>query len=360
MYTADLMWDNEKRDFRAEDLRTVAELVADEAKLPGDAAKQIVTKITSYAGFRTLHTGREQRFQFEHEVYFDYFLCEALRGQMKNASKLGQFLDRGLLPEEVINAAVDQANANTWLSLLDSIQRATALGDNRRRNAGMLAAACFRARKTLRDMTISLCNFVNTSFEKAVFESVKFKECRFSGVRLELATFKKCSAEDCFAENIFVSPQAKLDISGFEPGQNLTSIFNMENGQLVFSPSDMKEILYKCGMPGMKAVLDVRYSAKAERMIRLLQKVAQKYQRTNLICLEDDTLVNIFQDPNWPALRKLLIDNGIVAEESRQTSGAKKTFLRNKILFADLLRLERVSSLPEGPMGNFWRALRGV
>ncbi len=357
--TAEFMWTGEKRDFNSDDLRTVAELVVDDVGLAGDSAKQIVTKITSYAGFRTSRQGSEQRFQFEHEVYFDHFLSEALRSRMGNAAELGSFLDGGLLPEEVIGAVVERDSASRWLDSLDGFRRASALQENRRRNAGTLAAACFRVGREVKSRTIEFCQFVNTSFGDAVFDFVEFKECRFVGVRVEAARFRNCKASRSVAESLAVAPGDRLGITGFLPGENLFCVIDVAGGQDVFSPSEMRTLLHRAGMPGMQEERpEVRYSRKAQDLIDLLQRVVQKYRQSNLLCLEDDRLVRLFQDANWPTLHKLLVEHQIVAEETRQTSGSKKTFLRYKVSLTDLMRLEREVNLPTGSFGDFWRALR--
>ena len=358
---AEFMWTGEKRDFNADDLRTVAELVADEGGLSGDSAKQLVTKITSYAGFRTSRQGREQRFQFEHEVYFDHFLSEALRRRLTSAADLGTFLDGGLLAEEVIAAVVNADNATQWLALLDHFQRNTALQENRRRNTGTLAAVCFRAVKETRERSIEFCHFVNTTFGNATFESVEFRDCRFVGVRLEGSSFKNCRVANCVAESLVVSGQGRMGMTGLIPGQNVYCLIDVETFEEVYSSADMRRLLHRAGVPGMEEESPpVRYSGKATEHIDLLQRIVSKYRQSNLLCLEDDRIVRLFRDPTWPSLRNLLVVHQIVGEESRQTAGSKKTFFRNKVSLTDLMRLERQPTLPFGPLGDFWRALRDM
>jgi len=359
MLTVEFMWTSERRDFSADDIRTVAELVAEDAGLAGDSANQLVTKITSYAGFRTSRREQEQRFQFEHDVYSDYFLSRALRHRIGDAEGLGRFLDGGLLPEEVIVAVVDTENVSQWLDLLDGFRRAGALQENRRRNAGTLAAACFRTAREIRDRTIEFCQFMNTSFGEIHFESVEFKKCRFVGVHLGDARFRDCRTSDCTAESLVIPRNGEIDLSGLVPGKNLFSVVDIETGQEVFSPREMSKLLSEAGVPG--ADVDGRqvvYSREAEALIELLQKTVQKYRMSNLLCLEDSRLTRFFQDPSWPTLLGLLLKHQIISEEIRQTSGSKKTFLRYRVLLTDLMSLEREPNLPVGPLGDFWRALR--
>lgn len=359
--TAEFMWGGEKRDFSAEDLRVVAELIADQLRLAGDSSKQLVTKITSYAGFRTLRRGGEQRFQFEHEVYFDHFLAEALRGRIDRADALGSFLDGGLLPEEVIRSVVQPRNVSQWLRLLDGFGRAGALQENRRRNAGTLAANCFRVARDIKGIAVNSCRFVNTSFGEASFDSVAFNECQLVGVHLERATFRNCLVSNSLVESMVVSGNGHLGIRGLVPGENLFCVVDVATGQEIFSPGGMKKLLQRAGALGVEEdVIQVTYSARAERMLDLLQRVAQKYRQSNLLCLEDASLFRLSQDPDWPLLQRLLLDCGIVSEETRDTSGSKKAFLRYKAPLGDLMRLERDPNLPTGPTGDFWRALRQI
>jgi hypothetical protein len=359
--TAEFMWTGEKRDFSADDLRTVAELVAEDQKLPSDSAKQLVTKITSYAGFRTSRQGKDQRFQFEHEVYLDHFLSEALRSKMRDSAQLASFLNGGLLAEEVIAAVVDKENASRWLDLLCGFRRTSTLEENLRRNAGTLAAACFRAAGTITNRIIEYCHFVNTSFGDAQFEGVEFRGCRFVSTHLERARFRNCRTTDCFAERLIISPRGHIEINGLVPGVNLYCVVDVAHGEEIFSPSEMRRLLHAAGMPGMEEERpEVTYSDRAQRVINLLQRVLRKYRQSNLLCLEDDNLIRLFQDPSWPTLRRLLVKHQIVTEETRETSGSRKMFLRYRVSLPDLMFLERQRNLPPGALGDFWRDLRAI
>jgi hypothetical protein len=208
-------------------------------------------------------------------------------------------------------------------------------------------------------MAISTCEFVNTSFGGALFESVTFNECRLVGVHLEQAAFRDCLVSNCVLESVVVSADGQLGIGGLVPGENLFCVVDATTGQEIFSPSSMRKLLQRAGAPGMdEDATQVTYSVRARHMLDLLQRVAQKYRQSNLLCLGDTTLMRLFQDPNWPPLRQLLLDCGIVSEETRDTSGSKKTFLRYRAPLTGLMRLERDVNLPAGDTGDFWRALR--
>ena len=232
---SEFMWEDEKRGFNSAELRTVAELVAEEHGLTSDSTQQLVTKITSYAGFRALNQGGDRRFVFEHEVYFDHFLSQSLRNFLPssdaggngnyNSSSFGRFLDSSILPEEVINFAIGSGRYSTWLELVANVQRNTLRNDNRRRNLGAFIAACFRKIPILSQQTIRSCHFVSTSFGSVRLEEVDFRDCRFNIVHLESADFVSCKfSGNTMAEKIVVSRNGKLGISGLNPGVNVACV----------------------------------------------------------------------------------------------------------------------------------------
>ncbi len=51
--SAEFMWQSEKRQVSTADLQTLVEMIAEEEGLGGDETRQIITKVTSSAGFRT-------------------------------------------------------------------------------------------------------------------------------------------------------------------------------------------------------------------------------------------------------------------------------------------------------------------
>jgi hypothetical protein len=205
------------------------------------------------------------------------------------------------------------------------------------------------------------CDFVNTSFGEAVFESVEFRGCKFVGVGLGSSRFQDCRTSNCVAQSIVVSTRGEIGITGLVPGENLYCVVDVANGQEIFSPNEMKRLLQTAGMPGMEEERPlVTYSKRAQDVIDLLQRVLRWYRQSNLLCLEDGQLIRVFQDQSWPILHELLVQHQIVTEETRATSGSRKTFLRYQVSLSDMMLLEPTPNLPPGNLGDFWRALREI
>jgi NACHT domain len=93
---ADNMWTGASRFVTAMDLRIIAELVCSDLHLSSDASDQFKYKVTSCAGVSVFQT---DRFAFEHDVYFDYFLSIVLARNLDRQKSA--FLNRALLPREV-------------------------------------------------------------------------------------------------------------------------------------------------------------------------------------------------------------------------------------------------------------------
>jgi hypothetical protein len=104
----------------------------------------------------------------------------------------------------------------------------------------------------------------------------------------------------------------------------------------------------------------VKYSGGAAKLVGLLGQFAQLFRRMNIACRDDDTgpARRVFQDPNWPELHALLIEHGIIHDEVRSASGARKAFYRPLVSMADLMRYEEDPGLPNDAIGQFWSALR--
>jgi hypothetical protein len=355
--TADLMWTNESRWLSKDDLRVLAELVAEESGLSSDAARQLVTKITSYAGFAMTRAGQ---FTFEHDVYFDYFLSSVLRRQLQTTLNESH-LDRGILPNEVAEATVDRASVGEMVLLkvvpmLDGSLR----HENRRRNAGLLVAVAARILGKVLGRRLNHLSMVNVELDSVEFEDVEFADCTFSGVSFKDTKFRRCRCVNTHAYSVSLSAETELDVEGLEPGVNLHSISVVGGGAEEFSPRRMREILAELGAPvGVPEPGEMTYSKEQAELIGLFGRVVHKYRRTNVLCVEEDPgTAAIAHHALWPALRSIMIDSGVAREETRATSGRRKEFLRPTVSMEELATYESMTELPEGPIGRFWQEVR--
>lgn len=360
--TAEAMWQGENRRLKATELRVLAELIASEFNLSSDAAKQFVTKITSSAGFKTADRGTEQEFTFEHEVYFDYFLTSSLRRQLDRKEFTSSIFSRGVLSDDVVRGLIGGSKelAMQWIHAIKNMAGQSILEENTRRNVGQVLAAAFATAGEVQDLSVGPASFVNVSFGRCTLKNVTFTRCNFLGTRVESTSFKDCRAIDCQVQHIVVSSDTRLGIEGLNPGTNLLSIVRIDHGE-IYIPTEIHKLALDLGAP-LPPLPTPRaaYTENGRKALELLKKVARKYERANVLCEQDDKLIRLFQDPSWPALRRLLVEHAIVREEHRQTSGSRKTFLRLLVFLPALMQHEAQVELPAGSLGNFWRALRDL
>lgn len=371
---AEDMWIN-NGEYIAEYLPLEVEYVADSFNLSSDAAQQIATKITSYAGLRRVNEGR---LQFEHRVFFEHFLAQAIRrfldDELDGYPTIGdastnfaqRFLDHALLSDEIVRSVVDDSNCNLWLELLSHTSGSVSRRDNRQRNSGSLVAAAFRHAQRVVNRVISYCHFVNTSFDGVSFLNTDFINCRFYGVNWANSKFHRCSVSGdmTMMERLVVSSGSRLDVEGVVALENLLSIVDASSGEEMFDPVEIRSFLRQARMPGMadQPVVFDGYSEEAKDRIRLLGRLNVAYRRSNPVCVdsEDRRNRNIFRHPDWQEIEDLLVDCHIVRRERRDTSGSSREFLRRRVDLDQLIRMQADRDLPAGYLGDFWRAMREV
>jgi hypothetical protein len=181
----------------AAELRIIAELVSSDLKLSSDASEQFKYKVTSYAGVSVF---QGDRFAFEHDVYFDYFLSIVL-AQNLDAQK-SEFLNRALLPREVSEQiAARTRNREGAINHLLSIQLDD---DNSKRNAGSLSSDLLSEVGILNGATVTGVYFADVNLGGLkIFDSI-FAACQFKRVDFGNTQFLNCTFEGCLGQAIIV------------------------------------------------------------------------------------------------------------------------------------------------------------
>jgi hypothetical protein len=358
---AEFMWESEKRQLGVVELQTLVELVAEEEGLGGSDASQLVTKVTSSAGFRTQSPNSGRLFTFDHEVYFEYFLSQSLARRLSSPGDLGQFLDRGVLPDGVIEGGLEDFDDATAVEAAASTTSTALRHENRRRNSGAIVAAWTRRHGPLEGFDLAGLAFVDIDFGAGEYKEVTFENCEFTGSRFDRVTFEGCQAIGSRFQGIIVTNQSKMGLDGLVPGANFGSLIHPDVDREVFSPSDVRRILRELGapMPG-EPDLEVTYSKKADVLIRLLSMMMRAYRRSNVLFETDDYLGKLFDSTYWPELRAELTAHQIVREETRSSSGPAATVYRLLVSVDDLVNSENALELPPGPIGEFWSSMRGL
>jgi hypothetical protein len=354
------MWENGVRQLSESDLRTIALLVAENSDLDAGQAVQLETKVTSYAGFRQrrgTHSS-QSTFAFEHEVYFEHFLGYAL-GRLMRESRLDElvrFLDRGVIPEAVAAASIKRYSSEQALdpSLLRCPSGVNF--ENRRRNLGSLVLAYAREMQPISNATIHGLSFWDVSSGPARMERVRLEGCQFVDVDLRGVQFEGCEATACEFDGIALDESSHMGIACLHPGVNIKRI-NYEPSGHMYAPSAIAALLKRLGAPLPEERNEQpAFSAHAQELIALLERIARAYQRTTILYEKDDRRHQaILSSPHWPELRALLIEHGVVAAEEREAKGANVTAYRLRANPDELL----TGDLEDGHSSTtgLWKAL---
>jgi hypothetical protein len=356
--TASQMWEDESRQLSLDDLRTLTEMVAEQFDLESDEALQLATKVTSYAGFRPGYQGARDEFSFEHEVYFDYFLAQAVSRFLREQRRadLERFMDRAVVPETVVADVFRSLGPEDRLHELFLQCPGGVRYDNRRRNFGAFLSR-HASVHGVADTEVRGLAFVDIGFGPARFDRVRFLECSFVGVDLTEAHFSDCDALETRFDSIAVSDVSHLDLGGLKPGQNVGAVRHDTKGDL-FAPDAVLAALRSLGLKAEESSQPLVYSDHAKSLIALLDQAARAYRRTNILYENDDYLQSLFQDPDWPELKRLLVDHGVVTTEVRSASGPRVQALRLRVPIDQLLTGQSAEKPKLKSLVHLWKALR--
>ena len=377
---AELMWEDKenRRSVGRGDLQAAVELILGELGVDSDKIAQLRVKIISAAGLRVGNSEGEgrTRFSFEHEVYFEHFLSQLIRGKLLEGTlieKRSSPLDIRIFPVGAVRLAIqDVETAKACLQLVNQISDKAKLPDNNRAiNLGQMLAASFAllGEKNITCDKISARGLVfrDCSFGTAQLSNVHFLDCIFSEVDLSDCSLIECVATKSRAEGpLILSNNTRFDITGFTAGEHILAINypDEKSGKKeeIWEPNRIAEIIGQLGGNPQEVSVPT-YSDKARTLIELMRRVAGAFRTASTLCEEDTKLRRIFADPEWKTLREILIDHAMIVEDERATGHASKErmFLRKAVNSMDeVMSHENTSDskLPQGKIGDFWRKLR--
>lgn len=389
---AEEMWHGgDGRALKKEDLQTIVKLILENAtregkagpkKFSDDAIGQMAAKITSAAGIRHAEEeeGRE-RFRFEHEVYFEYFLSPLIRKQLSDTSFIENpaetsTLDLGIVPAGAIHLATQ--NMEDASATLEMARR---LGQKDRNpkynlaiNLGELLVASLSVLKNSQDpavrhnITVKGAVFREGDFRGLSLVGVRFINCWFIG-----GDFSNCSlsgyAKECqFTDKpIIVNNDTALELEGLE-ARSIFAIRHLDKGGTTQNHLEIADIIGGLGgpKPAPQEVLP-RYSADAQKMIDLLPRVAGALRSRYSVAKNGPTLKKrVLNRPGGSELIKLLIEYEIIDEYQRLGPISElRAHLRNGPNIRsvdDVLKHETTpdDDLPNDKIGAFWQALREI
>jgi len=372
---AEEMWNQETRELDRRSVREIAEFVLVTEGL-SEAVQRVVVERMPQLAF-LIPGERSGGIAFEHEMFFSFFLAQVFRESLqKDVAAVRVFLSRSVLPIEVALTAIatihqslplsDRANSQTLLDrLAEAGQVETVRTSQVRENAGLVVGAVLKTGASkgpvtgLRVWRVVLPggDLTGVHLLDGRIESVELRRVDLSNTR-----FVGCRADGILLSEVVVDPsRTRLELAGLDVSSQVLGLRVRERGLVrgIYDPAEIRRVLAACGAVPEPTAEEVSTTMRpvpnAHR--QLLERLARAYRRTNPVCTADDTLRGIFRDGHWEDLEGLLLRNGIVTRETKNTSGRPKTFLRRQFLPEQIMAgADRAAVVPTA-VRAFWDEL---
>lgn len=366
------MWSQETRELDLSSVREVADYVLQVEELGESVQKIVVDRMPTLAFLA--HNGRHARILFEHEVFFFYFLSRSLVAQYLNGEDLRLALSRSALPEFVAErVAIELHREGALLSMKDlqnALDRLGEAGSQRwlrstqiQENAGLIVLALLReyaereSGGKLEGLTIR-----SVTLPGGHLRNIVMKECRLLDVSVRRVDLTATTFLDCHVSNftmiepvVNVSPNGtRLELRGLDGLDSVSGIVVLEDSsrRVAFAPKEVASILRRCGAPIASENEDARKIP--ESTMNLLNRLMRAYGRANPVCEADPALKNVINDPDWPMIKGLLIEHGLVKEETREAAGSPKRFFRRRFLPGNLMGGTSKLGSSDSSITRFW------
>ena len=372
---AEEMWNQETRELDRRSVREVGEYVLDEKTVSESSRQIVVERIPTFAFLAP--SVKHTSILFEHEIFFFHFLACAFANQYVRGSDMHIILSRSALPEFVAERIAFELRKRGRLSSLDELQeildRLADAGrtewhrtEQVRENAGVIIMALLRefGRDDGMQSEIVGRTISSVEFPGGHLGGVTLRECSLLDVTMHRTNLDGTKFVDCIARDVLLlEPRVRvgstrMELIGLRIPTDVVGIRDLgEGGNNPFYDTErITRILEKCGAPVESSEADGVRNLPDDLM-NLLQKLMNAYRRANPVCESDQNLQSLFRDQRWPVLRNLLVQHGIVKEESRPTSGSPKTFLRRRFSPEMILSGESRNSDVDRQIMQFWDAL---
>lgn len=372
---AEEMWNQETRELDRRSVREVAEYVLDDESVSESARQIVVERMSTFAFLAP--SEKHASILFEHEVFFFHFLARSIASKYVRGSDLRVVLSRSALPEFVAERIAFELRQRSLLSSLDELQeildRLTEAGRTEwhrtaqvRENAGLIAMAVLRefVRAGGVDTEIAGRTINTVVFPGGHLNGVTLRECSLINVTMHRTNLDASKFVSCIARDVLLlEPRVRvgstrMELNGLLVPAQVVGIRDLDDGgnNPIYDPARITRLLVKCGAAVESQVADGERNIPDD-LLDLLRRLMNAYRRANPVCESDHNLQGLFRDRRWPVLRNLLVQHGIVKEESRPTSGSPKTFFRRQFSPETILSGESKSSDVDRQVARFWDAL---
>lgn len=371
---AEEMWNQETRELDKRSVKEVAQFVMLSDAVP-DAAQRVVIERMPTLAFMTPGEALGG-ISFEHEMFFSYFLALVFADRLDKATAgIGLLLGRSLLPTEVANAAVEHlfqknppSEAGKIQGFLAQLSKAASEESSRnaqiKENAGLLVATLLKqgmpAKGHLENLKISGVVFPGIDFGEVAITNGSFANVQFRRVDFSRTKLIACSAANTSLIEVTVNPpDTRLELSGLDIQNEVQGLRFRREGMLhvEYDPAVIYRKLAECGTAALPGDGDTQQRKVEDRIVGMLERLTRAYRRMNPVCTSDDNLRQLFSEKDWNRLERMLIEHGIVTQETRPTGGRPKEFLRRHVLPEQILAGKTKTAEVPQQVRKFWESL---
>jgi len=357
------MWWQELRHIDLESLQTIADLVGDNFNLPPEQTQILYDRISSHAFLKTSdeHIGIKR--SFENEVYYDYFLLDAMLMMLsEDDAGFSSFLSRSLLGESLLEYFCDKAKnldsgivENMISSISTALTRSRA-GSLERRNGGGLFAAIVRGRTDIRGgFTVNHIEIYKEDMGFCRLENVRFKNCFFQDVKFYNSHLLGCQFDDSIIDRMYLNDETLLTDSALIPGENVTSI--VYDTEPVYDPSKIYQVVTRHGAK-TEAIKVLELTREQQIKVKLIERFCRRIKTCLYIDLEakgDPLYKNIVNDRNWYRAKDLLEKHEILLKKLIDRSGPRPYLYKLAVDHDELLKgLSYMKGRLSNKISEFW------
>ena len=368
---AEEMWNQETRELDSKSVREVAEYCLDDAD---ESERQIIVERMPTLSFLARNE-KHETIGFDHEVYFFYFLARVIADQYGSNSDLRAILSRAALPEIVAERFSVEVMTNGTLSTLDDLQvmlnrLAMAGRDEWRRtaqvreNAGLIVSTLLKSFAAANKTEITGCKISTLIVPGGDLSGVTLRDCTLDNVtirrtNLGTAKFVRCHARNVLLEEPMVKiGSTRLELTGLRVPDDVAGVQNLtdQGREKIRIPDKIKRVLSDCGT-SVDIDSDQDRRNVSDRSMELLDWLMHAYERANPVSDGDHNMRHLFDDYQWPRLRRILIKHGIVKVDRRSASGPAREFLRRQFPPDKIMSGANKASDVPLQIQRFWDAL---
>lgn len=334
------MWWTEARYLDVPTVRAWAEMVVEEFDVSEEDARQIITRVPTYAFLSTAGTTKTT-VGFEHEVFYGYFLADGLRRYIdEEPVGLKRFLNRTLFDDTLVEQTArwygrDVDACTKAVQSICSVLRRGLTEGIARQNAGQLVAKLMNSSGGVLPGT----HLRNLYFHQDDFGDVNLKDVVLSYCHLDSVDLTRMRMQrPRFVECMLQTPTVTVDGTRFDDADS--ELADMVKGIVIvdkgtgerkryYAPDHIAAVLRRLGMqwPEPENEGEV-YDENQVRRIRLLERFLLKMERRYYVTKEDLERFPFVKEQDWDAVYELLQEHEVLREEIRQMSGRPKPLIR--------------------------------